>query len=706
MTVTVADETPTNLVPMPENPVPQSRLIRLVPLACLLATLTNTIAGVPYDFGNPSPDEQSYIELINRARANPSAEGNRLATTTDPEVLAAYSQFGVDLTILRNEFNAIPIAPPLAPNASLTTTARSHSLWMLNNAIQAHNESNPANDPGERLTNAGYDWWTYGENIHAYSTNSGYGHAAFEVDWGTGGTSGMQNPRGHRQSIHSPDVREIGVGVLSGSNGTVGPQLVTQDFGLQLSDPTFGTGVAYYDLNTNNFYDAGEGVSGLTVNVSGATEYCLTASGGGWALPIPANAATRTVTFSGLGLNRTASLVVPASTNAKADLKLTYTPPAISSPATAAAGGSHNIAFAAVACSAGYHWNRWTPTTAVEESCESLTNVTVTKTSTYSVLSTNVKQQGSASFHLEHTTGGNQILQMNAVYHGLTNPTLAFQSSVRYSTIAERFKVQVKEEGSANWLDVYDQQGYGNSGETGFTARSAALTAMTGKAFRIRFLLQFTTGEIYRTSGDSFGWFIDAVSFTNVSLLTNITIQTLATTGGSFTPSAGTYLMSVAPIISGRDFPASYQTLTVASPASSFATWAGSMETSNSLAAGTISNNPGADPDKDGRCNLIEYAFGTSPLAPNDPAPRMPVTVADPAYHILQYQRDTSLTDLTFNACASPDLATWKTPGQAGAPTGFTDTPVSTVGTIETRRAKIPVSSGGKWFMTVRVKKP
>ncbi len=685
---------------------PQIPWFQMGCFAGLLVAPTPGFSQVAYSFGNPTGDEQAHIELINRARANPSAEGNRLASSSDPDVLAAFSQFGVNLTVLRNEFNAIPVAPPLAPSVGLTTAARSHSVWMLNNATQSHDETNPVNTTASRITAAGYSWSAIGENVYAYSTSTWYGHAGFQVDWGTGGTYGMQNPRGHRNSIHNSNYREIGVGVQLGSNGSVGPQLITQDFGRQVADPSLGTGVAYYDLNSNSFYDAGEGVSGLTVNVSGTTSYCLTAAGGGWVVPIPTAAATRTVTFSGLGMNRTASLVVPLSKNAKVDMKLTYSPPSITSASTATAGSAHNLTFSAVEGSTGYHWNCWNTTTAAAENCESLTNITVTKSGTYNVLSTSVKQQGSASFHLENSTGDSQILELNGSYYGMTSPSLAFQSSVRYSTTSERFKVQVKEDGSATWQNVYDQQGYENPGEGGFNARSALLTGMAGKSFRVRFVLEFNSGGNYPNSGDAFGWFIDGITFTNVWNLTNNTVQTLATTSGSFTPSAGTYLMSVAPIISGGDFPGSYQTLSVSAPMPSFTTWAGAMETSSSLAAGTISNNPNADTDMDGRCNLIEYAFGTSPVAPNDATPRMPVTVADPTYYILQYQRDTSLNDLTFTVCASSDLSSWKTPGEPGAPAGFTDTIVSTVGTIETRRAKIPVSSGGRWFMNVRVSKP
>lgn len=519
-----------------------------------------------YSFGNLTAEEQLYMEFINRARANPTAEGVRLADSTDPDVVAAMLQFSVDKTMLKSEFSALPVLPPLVPNASLTTSARSHSAWMLANSVQAHDETNPANTPFTRMVAAGYTYSTAGENVYAYSKSVWHGHAGFEVDWGTGGTGGMQAGRGHRVNIHSSAFREIGVGMAIGSNGTVGPQLVTQDFGSRTGIPSLGTGVAYYDLNTNNFYDIGEGIAGLTVNVSDATYYCTTAIGGGWVVPMPTTAAaTRTVTFSGLNVNQTASLVLPLSNNAKADLKLTYAPPSITSAATAPADSPHTVAFTAVGGATAYKWNRWTSSTAAAENCENTTNITRLTPASFAVVNTTIKQAGAASFHIVNETGlSSNWIQLNPVYYGQASPSISFQSSVRYAMTVENFKVQVKEEGGATaWVDVYSQAGSGGAGESTFTLRSAALTAMAGKAFRVRFLLDPGNGSRYGATESTTGWFIDAIAFSGVSGLANQVTQTLAGTSGSFTPSLGSYLMSVAPVISSLDFPASYQTLTI-----------------------------------------------------------------------------------------------------------------------------------------------
>ncbi|MCX6865765.1 MAG: hypothetical protein NTV46_06010, partial [Verrucomicrobia bacterium] len=137
----------------------------------------------------------------------------------------------------------------------------------------------------------------------------------------------------------------------------------------------------------------------------------------------------------------------------------------------------------------------------------------------------------------------------------------------------------------------------------------------------------------------------------------------------------------------------------------SFARWAAEIETANSLAANSIANAPLADFDHDGRSNLLEYAFGSAPDVGNDPAPRMPVAQTSPTHFVLQYQCDTALTDLSFTAQACSDLTHWQAPGEVGAPSGFTDTLISTTGTVQTREAKIPRSSGN-CFMRMCITQP
>src|SRR5438270_4001409 len=94
-----------------------------------------------YSIGDPTDEEQLYLEYLNRSRADPPAEGVRLANTTDPDVVSAYNFFSVDLALMQSQFNAIAAAPPMAMNAQLLAAARLHSGDMFTNQFQGHNGS-------------------------------------------------------------------------------------------------------------------------------------------------------------------------------------------------------------------------------------------------------------------------------------------------------------------------------------------------------------------------------------------------------------------------------------------------------------------------------------------------------------------------------------------------------------------------------------
>lgn len=293
---------------------------------------TAAAASQQYSIGDPTPEEQMYLELLNRARATPVAEGVRLATTTDPDVLATYRYFGVNLVLLQTQFAAILPLPPLSMNATLTTAARAHSQNMLQNNYQGHTgpDGSLVTRIAAYLANA--NGYGYGENVYSYSKSVWYGHVGFEADWGgSAATGGMQSPPGHRENIHG-NFREIGVGVVDGSNGAVGPQLVTQDFGLRYDTGAFVTGVVYHDANGNGAYDAGEGVGGVTVTVSGANYYAVSASAGGYSVPVPNDGAYEVI-FSGGGVPTSKQMAIVAGGN---NVKVDYVAPATVSTPTPA----------------------------------------------------------------------------------------------------------------------------------------------------------------------------------------------------------------------------------------------------------------------------------------------------------------------------------------------------------------------------------
>lgn len=259
-----------------------------------------------YNFGDPTAAETLYLEFINRARADAAAEAQLLITGGgDPDVISSMNFFQVNKTLLVTQFGELPpTLPPLAFNVHLIDAARLHTQDMFNNKFQGHDSSSnpvspnqPGDDLGDRVGHQGYSYTTVGENVFSYAENPWHGHAGFNIDWGNG-PGGMQTPAGHRNSIHSPFFTEVGIGVVRGTNGSVGPELVTQDFGRPQNLQSLLTGVVYRDTNNNSFYDEGEGVGQARIEATDSAFYTISADAGAFTLPLGTRNATWTVVLT------------------------------------------------------------------------------------------------------------------------------------------------------------------------------------------------------------------------------------------------------------------------------------------------------------------------------------------------------------------------------------------------------------------------
>lgn len=272
-----------------------------------------------WDFGSPSAQEQGLLELIQRARMNPTAEA--AIVVEDPGAKGAMQQFGVNPQDVIADFQTYVAVPPLAWDAKLMVSSKAHSDDMATNGFQDHNGSD-GSQFFERITKAGYDWSFCTENIFAYADNVPYCHAAFMIDWG--------NPElGHRLTTLDMDgrKRDIGISVIENpSSSKVGPLVVTEDFGMPLeAGPNavrFVVGVVFMDQNLNGSYDIGEGVPGATIVPNVGDYAAITAPGGGFVLPekVDAGALSVQVQIDGVALDQ--KDVTIAKDNVKVDFAL------------------------------------------------------------------------------------------------------------------------------------------------------------------------------------------------------------------------------------------------------------------------------------------------------------------------------------------------------------------------------------------------
>jgi arylsulfatase A-like enzyme len=116
-------------------------------------------------------------------------------------------------------------------------------------------------------------------------------------------------------------------------------------------------------------------------------------------------------------------------------------------------------------------------------------------------------------------------------------------------------------------------------------------------------------------------------------------------------------------------------------------------------------NGPLGDIDNDGRSNLLEYAFNTSPQASeSDPVRGLSVTKAADGLSYLEvsYPRRIGALDLIYTVEISNDLTTWPTPGSTSEPVSVVANPDGITETV-TVRILPAMTSALKKFVRVKV---
>jgi uncharacterized protein YkwD len=221
----------------------------------------------------PTAKEQELLELINRMRLNPSAELAILLDSADGDVQYALEYYNVNRATLKAQWSHLNAAAPLAWASELNQSAAVHNHAMIAQQQQAHVL------PGElsikeRITQAGYQSTTYGENVYAASQSVLFTHTGLAIDWGKGANTvdGIQTPALHRQNLMSTFVTEVGVSAIETNiNAPIGPLVVTEDFGTRaaLDGKGWLLGVAFQDTNNNGWYNAGEGLGDVSINITG-----------------------------------------------------------------------------------------------------------------------------------------------------------------------------------------------------------------------------------------------------------------------------------------------------------------------------------------------------------------------------------------------------------------------------------------------------
>ena len=233
--------------------------------------------------------EQFFMELMNRARLDPTAE-------------AALHGIGLNSGLAAGTLNTSQ-RQVLAINPFINQAADGHSNWLRSSGNFDHT-GNGGTNAQARMVAEGYNFtgaWSWGENL-AWIGSSG---AINVEDVILSMHHGLFLSVGHRQNTMNNSFREAGVGLsdigpyLGYANGLV----TTQNFALSGSK-VYVTGVNYTDTDGDKFYSIGEGVGSRTVQLyqNGVANLSTASTAAGGYSVATSGTGTIEARFSGGGL--------------------------------------------------------------------------------------------------------------------------------------------------------------------------------------------------------------------------------------------------------------------------------------------------------------------------------------------------------------------------------------------------------------------
>lgn len=259
---------------------------------------------------HPNAIEQEILWLMNRARADPVAEGAFLAGIQQTDVTSQYIGWGVDLEKMQMEFAEMAPRAPAAFDRRLYEGSLAHSNYLISVDEQSHDGQM------ERIVDAGFELTGARLSVFWKTRNPIHAHAAFNVDWGGADDGdGMQEGRGHRLGLmgyfefpivtRGQQLPNVGIAIVEESDpGTdVGPYVTSIAYALADASSSnhfnkFIVGTVWEDSNQNGRYNSGEGKNGVTVMPDSGTYFAVTGAAGGFAIPVSSDG-EYTLSFSG-----------------------------------------------------------------------------------------------------------------------------------------------------------------------------------------------------------------------------------------------------------------------------------------------------------------------------------------------------------------------------------------------------------------------
>lgn len=287
-------------------------------------------------------------------------------------------------------------------------------------------------------------------------------------------------------------------------------------------DQPFITGVAYYDTDGNGFYDEGEGIGGITINVDGSPYHAVTPDSGGYAIPVIDDGAYTLSYTMPDGSTGSQSVTVSNQENIKADISPNWSSTAVIGAQTYQTNVEVSYSVAPVPAATAYQlwlWEivSWPGALDAEDS----SNIETTTTGSYSSIQDSVKSTGTKAYRLASTDATDQTLEIDYDILLGANSILSWQDQLGIIATAQEALVQISTDSGSNWTTLEIRNGTGTSGyATEFSSRSVSLEAYDGQSVRIRFQIHNPPStSYYSQTSEAFGWYLDDINLSDTEII-------------------------------------------------------------------------------------------------------------------------------------------------------------------------------------------
>ena len=274
---------------------------------------------------NPTAQEQEFLQLTNRFRTDPRGEYARLISSTSPirsrdsDLQPELDGFNVNGSTLRSELGALQPTHPVGWHEGIQSVVAAHNAKMVSERRQFHSDTLTRR---QQLLDAGVNLRfrsgekINSENVYGFAKSAHHLHASYVIDWGPG-PGGMQTNRPHRAAVINSDFEQLGAKLTNVGGTGFGPVVNTQVLANIEDPPVMAIGAIFEDTNGTGWYEAGEGISGVSIKFEGPAGTFTTSamSAGGYQIELPAGTYKATATGGRLKFPVIVTGITVGSTN-------------------------------------------------------------------------------------------------------------------------------------------------------------------------------------------------------------------------------------------------------------------------------------------------------------------------------------------------------------------------------------------------------